>query len=197
MDNRGNGGGRNRDQSDRVGSHPASFTTVMALARAAPVAMRDTICAALRTMLWLALGGFIMVGMQYSYDLYTDADPVRDVHLTTSVVAWGDGRLALDLRYDPVHSRRCPSLTTHFIQRNQEGTEGRIPVMTYSSGVAPVDGNGVVLPEPFHLVIPLPLGLPPGEYWHQSSRTTACDIIPGLQRHPTPTWTSATPFRVP
>lgn len=145
----------------------------------------------------MVFGSLLMICMQYGFDLWTDAAPVRDVHLTLTVDPWPDGRWALDIAYQPVHSRRCASLTTHFIQRNEDGTEGRIPVLTYSSGVAPVDAEGIVRPVPFHLVIPLPAGLPPGKYWHQSSRTTSCDVVPGLQRHPAPNWTTAVPFVVP
>lgn len=197
MDSRGNDRGRDWHQPHRVGARTGPASALWHLAWHPSVNVRNLICDIAHAALWLLVGCILMVGMQYGYALWTDAAPVRDVHIGLSVVQWPSGRYALDVDYNPVASRRCPSMTTHFIQSNPSGTLGRIPVITYSSGVAPVDKDGNVIPEPFQLVIPLPEGLPPGEYWHQSSRTTACDVVPGVQRNPTPSWTQPVPFTVP
>lgn len=197
MDSRGNDRWRNWNQPDGGRARATPAAALWHLAWTSTFTMRNLLCDLAHAALWIVVGGLVMIVMQYGYALWTDAAPVRDVHIAITVSQWPSGRHVLTLQYDPVQSRRCASMTTHFIQSNPAGTIGRIPVATYSSGVAPVDEKGNVVREPFQLTIPLPEGLPPGQYWHQSSRTTTCDVIPGVERNPTPTWTDAVPFVVP
>ena len=197
MDNRRDSRRRNRNQPDWVGALADPLASVRALVWAATDAVKETFGGLRAAVLWLLIGGAIMTTMQASYDVWVDANPPRDAHLTTSIIIWPDGRHVLHLLYKPVHSRRCASETTHFLQTNESGTTGREALATYTSGVAPVDKDGNLIPEQFEFDIPLPIGLPPGTYWHQSSRTTSCAVLFGLlQRHPPPSWTSAVPFVV-
>lgn len=161
--------------------------------------VRDRIWTAIR---WVAIGGVLAVLGQYIATIYTSADPPRDVKMTADVTIEYNGARVLNLFYGPINTRRCPSTSSHFLDQ-REGDEpwGRVirrwPVMDHHNGMVPVDKRGEPVNERFEVSEDIPAGLPPGVYFHTSTRTVECDIIPGVPRHPAPTWTAPVKVIVP
>jgi hypothetical protein len=162
----------------------------------ADVAVRDRVWTAVR---WVAIGAAAAVIGQYVATVWNNADPPRDVHMTADVTIEYGGQRVLNLFYGPINTRRCPSTSSHFLDQ-REGDEpwGKVirrwPVMDHQNGLVPVDRTGEPVNQKFEVSQDIPTGLPPGTYFHTSTRSVVCDVIPGLPRHPAPTWTA--PVRV-
>jgi hypothetical protein len=152
-----------------------------------------------QAILTLLLAAVLTVAWQYAAAIYNSADPPRDVKMTADVTIEYNGQRVLNLFYAPILTRRCPSTSSHFLdKRENDDPWGKVvrrwPVMDHHNGLVPVDRIGNPVDERFEISQDIPKGLPPGIYFHTSTRSVVCDVIPGVPRHPAPTWTA--PVRV-